>query len=120
MYIQGIRKVFATAFLQELKKILLSSFKEGCPIFNIIGDCIEGAAPPFAAESDAIFIEKVKLKTNSLEKLSTLKILALNKEHQKTFRDCSRLLHLLATLPCGYLPSADNAGCAYTICQLEM
>lgn len=118
--LEGIRKVFATAFLQELKKILLSSFKEGCPIFNIIGDCIEGAAPPFAAESDAIFIEKVKLKTNSLEKLSTLKILALNKEHQKTFRDCSRLLHLLATLPCGYLPSADNAGCAYTICQLEM
>lgn len=112
--------MFATAFLQELKKTLLSSFKEGCPIFNIIDGCIEGAAPPSAAESDAIFVEKVKVQTKSIAKLSTLKKLALNNEHQQTFRDCSKLLHVLASLPCGYLPSANNAGCAYIICQLEM
>jgi hypothetical protein len=120
--IQGIRKVFTSAFLEELKKTLLSSFKEDCPIFRIIDDCIQSTTPPSAAESNAIFIEKVKLKMESINKLSSLtrKELVLGEEQKKTFNDFSSLLNLLASLPCGYLPPADNARCAHTICQLEM
>lgn len=120
--IEGIRKVFTSAFLEELKKTLLSSFKEDCPIFHIIDDCIQSTTPPSAAESNAIFIEKVKLKMESINKLSSLtrKELVLGEEQKKTFNDCSSLLNLLASLPCGYLPPADNARCAHTICQLEI
>lgn len=122
LYTQGIRKVFSSAFLEELKKTLLSSFMENCPIFCIIGDCIQGATPSSAAEGNTIFVEKVKRKIKSIDKLSgsTGKELVLSEEQKKTFSDCSRLLNLLASLPCGYLPPADNARCAYTICQLEM
>lgn len=119
---QGIRKVFSSAFLEELKKILLSSFKEDCPIFRGIDDCIQGTTPPSATESNALFIEKVKLKMESIDKLSssTRKELVLSEDQKKTFSDCSSLLNLLASLPSGYLPPADNARCAHTICQLEM
>ncbi|KAG0565292.1 hypothetical protein KC19_8G179700 [Ceratodon purpureus] len=120
--IEGIRKVFSSAFLEELKKTLLSSFKEDCPIFRVVDDCIQGITPPSAADSDAMFVEKVKLKLESIYKLSssTGKGLILSEEQQKTFSDCSCLLNLLSSLPCGYLPPVDNARCAHTICQLEI
>lgn len=120
LYIQGIRKVFSSAFLEELKKTLLSSFKEDCPIFRVIDGCIQGTAPPSAAESNAIFIEKVKMESIDELSNSTRKGLILSEEQQKTFSDCSCLLNLLSSLPSGYLPPADNARCAHTICQLEM
>jgi len=114
--------VFSSAFLEELKKTLLSSFKEDCPIFCIINDCIQGATAPSAAESNTIFVETVKRKLKSFDKFSssTRKEFVLSEEQKKTIIDCSRLLNLLASLPCGYLPPADNARCAYAICQLEM
>ena len=120
--IQGIREVFSSAFLEELKKILLSSFKEDCPIFSFIDDSIQGTTPPSAAESSAIFIEKVKLEMELIDMLSSSNRmeLGLSEEQEKTFSDCNSLLNLLASLPCGYLPSADIARCANTICQLEM
>lgn len=119
LYSQGFRKVFSSAFLEELKKTLLSSFKEDCPIFCFIDDCIQGTTPPAVAESNGIFVEKVKRKMKKRSS-STRKELVLSEEQKKTFSDCSRLLNLLASLPCGYLPPADNARCAYAICQLEM
>jgi len=122
LYPQGIRKVLSSAFLEELKNTLLSSFKESCPIFSIIDDCIQGATLPSAAESNIIFVEKMKRKMKPIDKLSssTRKELVLSEEQKKTFSDCSTLLNLLASLPFGYLPQADNARCAYAICQLEV
>lgn len=120
--IEGIRKVFASAFLEELKRSLLSTFKEDCPIFGVIDDGIQGGTPPYSAESTAIFVEKMKRKMKSNDKLSssTLKHLVLSEDQKRTFSDCSGLLNLLASLPCGYLLDVDNALCAHTICQLEI
>lgn len=120
--IECIRRVFSSAFLEELKKTLLSSFEEDCPIFCTIDDCIQGATAPSANKNNAIFVEIVKRKLKSFGRFSssTRKEFVLSEKLKKTINDCSRLLNLLASLPCGYLPPADNARCAYAICQLEI
>lgn len=115
LYLQGIRNVFSSAFLEELKKALLWSFKEDSRIFRVIDECIQGATPPAVeGNNGALVDEKVKRKMKSIDEL------VLSEEQKKTFGECSRLLNLLASLPCGYLPPADNARCAYAVCQLEM
>ena len=100
--IQNIREVFSSALLEEME-ILLSSFKEDCPIFSFIDDSILGTTLPSATKSSAIFIEKVKLEKESIDMLfsSIWMELGLSVEQEQTFTYCNSLFNLLAYLPCG-------------------
>lgn len=120
-FLQDIRQVFASSFLQELKVVLLEVFEGDRPIFSIFDQCIESTTPVTTETSNAEFVEKVK-STMSCQlgrAKSGHQDLCWTNDQANTFGHCSGLLKLLVHLPYGYLRPADIARFAYPICELE-
>jgi hypothetical protein len=121
---QDLRKVFASAFFEEVKHLSLRVFKCKPLDFHVVD---QRRSPESKLLEWAVLKKKLKAQMGSQEPIDMSSMYSRSPNlteswtgaHLEEFGHLIRLIGLLSLLPLGYLRPLDTVQCSSVICGVE-